>query len=423
MGLSEEKVKLYTRRLMMARMGLLIKNGFYGLLLMHVKIGLSSSHETAWVEKGEKMCFNPDFLEKLSDTELEYVLMHLTFHLALKHLARREGTRVEVFDQAADIVANSNIYKGFNCDAEFISLREFGGVQPHCLDDGREGADFTVEEIYQELLIEIEQTKQAPGDDGDSDDGEGDGDQDSNSSEGGWDHHETDKEEDPVDRCMWVSKIEAIAEAMQQNQHWGDKSRGTVPKFFERYIQEYKNPQVDWRTVLEEFIQEEVTDYSFTPPDRRFQDNPFFLPDYNEKEFSVKKILFMIDTSGSMSNGDITYAYSEIKGAIDQFGGALEGWLGFFDADVVEPIEFQDEDEFEIIRPRGGGGTSFHVIFEYVREKMEDDLPVSIVILTDGYAPYPDYADTLDIPVLWIITNEDRTPPWGRIARIKTSGK
>ncbi len=72
-----------------------------------------------------------------------------------------------------------------------------------------------------------------------------------------------------------------------------------------------------------------------------------------------------------------------------------------------------------IIRPQGGGGTRFDIIFNYVREKMEDDLPVSIVILTDGYAPYPEEEDSLGIPVLWIITNEIITPPWGRIARIK----
>ena len=35
---------------------------------------------------------------------------------------------------------------------------------------------------------------------------------------------------------------------------------------------------------MNDFIQEEVVDYSFTPPDRRFDDSPFFLPDFNGKE-------------------------------------------------------------------------------------------------------------------------------------------
>nr|MCR5267183.1 VWA-like domain-containing protein [Lachnospiraceae bacterium] len=160
-------------------------------------------------------------------------------------------------------------------------------------------------------------------------------------------------------------------------------------------------------------------DYSFCPPDKRYGDSDFFLPDFNEKDDKIEKILFMIDTSGSMSDHEIRRCYSEIKGAIDQFNGKLEGWLGFFDAAVTEPQLFSDEEEFLVIHPVGGGGTSFEVIFEYVRDHMEADPPVSIVILTDGYAPFPDRSKTMGIPVLWIINNEKVTPPWGKIARIK----
>ncbi|MBR6849294.1 MAG: hypothetical protein IKM88_03555, partial [Lachnospiraceae bacterium] len=185
-----------------------------------------------------------------------------------------------------------------------------------------------------------------------------------------------------------------------------------------RYLKELKKPQVDWRTILAEFVQEEINDYSFCPPDRRFSESVFFLPDYNEKEERVEKILFMIDTSGSMSEDEITDCYSEVKGAIDQFNGRLEGWLGFFDAAVVPPRRFADEEELKVIRPKGGGGTSFEVIFRYVRTEMEEDLPVSIIILTDGYAPFPKEDAVMGIPVLWIINNENVTPPWGKVARI-----
>jgi predicted metal-dependent peptidase len=134
----------------------------------------------------------------------------------------------------------------------------------------------------------------------------------------------------------------------------------------------------------------------------------------------VENILFMIDTSGSMSDTMITEAYSEIKGAIDQFDGKLQGWLGFFDAVVVEPQPFENEEEFSIIRPIGGGGTSFDIIFDYVKENMMAEPPASIVILTDGYAPFPEEEQAMGIPVLWIINNEDVTPEWGKVARIKS---
>ena len=190
-----------------------------------------------------------------------------------------------------------------------------------------------------------------------------------------------------------------------------------IPVCANRILKELRRPQTDWRTVLNDFVQEEITDYSFTPPDRRFDDGPFFLPDYNEKEDLVKDILFMIDTSASMPDSAITAAYSEIKGAIDQFNGKLQGWLGFFDAVVVEPEPFSNEEEFKVIRPKGGGGTRFDIIVKYVTERM-DPLPASIIIMTDGYAPFPKEKAADGIPVLWLLVNDEVDPPWGKVARI-----
>lgn len=126
----------------------------------------------------------------------------------------------------------------------------------------------------------------------------------------------------------------------------------------------------------------------------------------------------MIDTSGSMSDEMITVAYSEVKGAIDQYDGKLRGWLGFFDAAIIEPKPFANEEEFRVIKPAGGGGTDFQIIFEYVHEHMNDKPPASIIILTDGYAPFPKEHLAMGIPVLWLLNNEDVTPTWGKIARI-----
>lgn len=128
----------------------------------------------------------------------------------------------------------------------------------------------------------------------------------------------------------------------------------------------------------------------------------------------------MIDTSGCMSDRAVTAAYSEIKGAIDQFNRMLKGWLGFFDAKVVEPKPFADEDEFMIIRPQGGGGTRFDIIFDYVAKHMETP-PASIIIMTDGYADFPDEKEAMGIPVLWLLVTTDVNPPWGKVTRIEVA--
>ena len=192
---------------------------------------------------------------------------------------------------------------------------------------------------------------------------------------------------------------------------------GNVPTFAKRMLGLLGSPKLDWRTVLNDFVQEETVDYSLSPPDRRFDGGDFFLPDFNEKDDKVENILFMVDTSGSMSDKMVTDAYSEISGAIEQFGGRLKGWLGFFDDYVVEPVPFSDEADFKVIRPAGGGGTDFSLIFRYVREEM-DEMPVSIVVLTDGEAVFPPEEDACGIPTLWLINNEYVDPPWGRVARI-----
>ena len=207
---------------------------------------------------------------------------------------------------------------------------------------------------------------------------------------------------------LWDRHILDAAEAA--------KKSGSVPLGVKRMLDALKQSKQDWRTILANFIHEEVNDYSFSPPDRRFEGD-FFLPDFNDTDVSVKKILFMIDTSGSMDRKALTEMYSEVNGAIEQFGGKLTGWLGFFDAQVVPPVPFESMEEFKLIKPKGGGGPSFKVIFDYIRKEMQDDLPSAVIILTDGYAAFPKESDAMGLPVLWVL-NTDEQPPFGKIVRV-----
>ena len=559
-GYDRETMEI-VRRLQAARMAVVSKQPFFGVLLMNFRMALDKSTSTSYTD-GVRLSFNPDFLNSLSDTELELVMMHEVLHAALGHPFRVQADyELDLYDLACDIVVNSNILYCFGGDEKKITIKQFG-VLPHKTPSGKEGYKCTVEEVYNELLKSSGRTKkkkrgQGNGagnggksdsndetdvtnetDSGDADNLEEDGDSSSDSSQDEESEDESEEDEDsekteedekekkksssngagggvkeknkekakkgekesggggttkskkgcgnaqsgggsssvsvaPMSveeiKAAILKRNQAIAEALiqkgvdplseqkediekqdgpsqfddhtfwegddedgSQRDTWcdrvintdkivsslGSKGRGTVPMCAKRLIEELKKPRLDWKTILIDFIQEDICDYSFAPPDRRMEDSPFFLPDFNEKDEKVKDILFMIDTSGSMSDGAITECYSEIYGAIQQFNGKLQGMLGFFDAVVVEPVAFEDEDEFKIIRPKGGGGTSFHVIFEYVKEKMEEKLPTSIIILTDGYAPYPKIEDAMGIPVLWIINNEEVDPPWGKVVRL-----
>lgn len=419
MELSNEKLKEYTKRLLLSRMRILCNNGFYGLLLMHMGFGIDANCETAYTDS-YKIAFNPNFLEGLNDNELDFVMMHEILHVVLQHCFRGADYDQERFNIACDIVVNSNILLSNDMDKSSITLRKYGESM-HLAPDGKEGHNYTAEQVYQMLSSNKNKKKKKPSDDGfelgrsEHEQGKKDDAKDSGGSFDDHSHWGTVEEEDDTMRDVWVKRLEDACEAIEVRS--ASKGRGRLPLFAQRLLKELRNPQTDWRTILNEFVQEEIVDYSFTPPDRRF-DGPFFLPDFNGKDDMVENVLFMIDTSGSMSDDMITAAYSEVKGAIDQFNGKLKGWLGFFDAAVIEPKPFENEDEFKVIKAAGGGGTDFQIIFEYVQKYMQDNPPVSIIILTDGYAPFPKEHLAGGIPVLWLLNNEEVEPPWGKVARI-----
>ena len=457
MQMTDEKKRAFMKRLLLSRMRILVKNGFYGLLLMHMVYALDETIETAATD-GKRIFFNPGFLDELNDKELDFIMMHEILHVVLKHVLRQGNRNPEMFNIATDIVVNSNILRSNNMDPDSITLRKYGESM-HLAPDGKEGYEYTAEDVYGMLegsgrkrdhgkniagsVVSPGSTRSGEANDSDSDETDGNvsnksdcsdsskadnkgASQDSRGGSGSsgspapapvddhtrWGTVENSKELDE----NWTKYFEDACDAIMIRDP--SKSRGLLPAFAERILKDLREAQTDWRVVLNDFVQEDIVDYSFTPPDRRFQDSPFFLPDFNEKDEEVKDILFMVDTSASMSDDMITAAFSEIKGAIDQFNGKLEGWLGFFDATVIEPTPFEDIEEFNVIKPRGGGGTRFDIIFSYVNRFMAEKPPVSIIILTDGYAPFPEERATNGIPVLWCITNEDVTPPWGRIARI-----
>lgn len=483
MALSPEVAKAAARRLLLSRMRLLESHGFFGLLLMHMTFTLDESLSTAATD-GERLYWNPDFLDSLSDGEVDFVMMHEILHAALLHCSRGAEYDPYLFNVAADIVVNSNILKSKNMDLSAITLKKWGESM-HKTPKRDEGYLYTAEEVYHMLLDEAKkqakkqgQTGNGGGEDtsgggggagqkgkdfaaspksgtpdqakcgqtpqgsggsssgnggnqgknqGRPQSGNGAGGASGNGADGGgkaaggalgagWDDHSRWKEGDGELEDAWLSRMEGAIAVLEASQNCG-----SLPGFAERILKERRHPTVHWRELLDRFVKEEVTDYTFSPPDRRY-DGDFFLPDFNDRDEDVGRILFMVDTSGSISDRMLTDAYGEILGAVEEFGGKLEGYLGFFDAKVYPPVPFTDQKELLKIRPKGGGGTSFAVIFDYLKGLPPEEKPKSLVILTDGYAPYPEERAAEGIPVLWLMSTAV-TPPFGKVARMDPKKK
>ncbi len=449
----DDKTKEYIRRILLARLRILNNHGFYGSLLMHLKFGISNMTETAFTN-GYKICFNPNFLEELNDSELDFILMHELLHIVLKHCFRGHKYREnDLFNIACDIVINSTILKSNDMKNNSITLEKYGR-SIHVTPRGDEGYLYTAEEVYQMLLnspLAKAKTRQEMedawnslrGKDDETDGGKSKSDKTKKGSNKGktsgsgedgedkegevrltiddhdkWGEELVGSNDGYVDE--WDLRLMNAIEAEKQKE--SITGIGDIPLGALRMYNELKESKVNWRMLLNDFLHTEINDYSFTPPDRRIE-GPFFMPDFNEEEEKFKEInvFIAIDTSGSISTNDLTRALSEIKGAFETTDNNIKGWLAYFDATLYDLQPFDSIDDVLKSRINGGGGTSFHVIFEGLKEfeRKVGDKPDMIIIFTDGYAEYPKESIREDIPVLWLINNKEVTPPWGVIARFE----
>lgn len=427
----QRKIRL-RQKIQASRGRLMVSHPFFALLLMYLKY-VAVPDMKKMSTNGRCIYFAPGFVDKLYDNELDYLLCHQIMHIIYGHLWRPYDREGDDYHFACDIRINTLLMNyGFDKDR----YAHLGNVYRRIPGVDKSPAEMTPEEIYEDLPYSLyvfdERTRSKFLIDSDirwndkADNGslgeiiidlpELDGMLRENKEKTGGSSGEKGDSEEEL-KQEWQGRAASAAGSLAAMED-GPNGFNDVPDFVKRMINKMKEPTIDWKKILDDFVQERICDYSFTPPDRRFSDTDFFLPDFNERDFVSKEILFMVDTSGSVKDEDLAMVYSEIRGAIEQFAGKLTGKLGFFDADVTPPLPFENVGDLMRIIPYGGGGTDFTVIFRYIRDHCKDELPACIVIFTDGNGPYPSQADAMGIPVLWIINNSEITPPWGKVARI-----
>ena len=235
-----------------------------------------------------------------------------------------------------------------------------------------------------------------------------------------WDKNETDRNGCALNQ-IWKTGVMNASSFVE-----GIPGFGGPPACAERAIEDYRREgQLDWRTILQDFLQEEVNDYSFSPPDRRLSDSPFFLPDFNQTEAVVRNIIFAVDASGSMSSEIISRIRSEIESAIESFP-VFRGWICYFDAGVSEPVPFESSDEMMKTKVMGGGGTEPDEVFRMINEEFKPRITAmgeeisAIIILSDGLFNTPPESVAEGIPVIWILTTGYNSIGWGKVVYYET---
>lgn len=385
---------------------------FWGVLSERCSFSLTKHLlPTAGITKTGHIVFNVDFLADLRkkhgknyNKKFLFLIAHEIAHFAFEH-AERQGSRdATLFNVAADFAINLLLHYQFEGQPEYF-------IEGGCLDEKYQG--MSAEEIY-ELIKDDEKFK-----------GRGDGDgigedlrpdlSDDDVSNGSTTVRERrvplpdlrgkTPEQARRELADWVSKAanEAFAVAKQQ---------GKMPANFERAIGKFLKPQVDWLTALKQKMRfgisrTEKRDITWSSPNRRFLGADYIFPSNVGPD--KPKIVYAIDTSGSMSQKDLEQAIGELEDIRKRFGAKVY----FMDCDATVHGSRWIEPHEPLPNLAGGGGTDFVPVFDHlISNRIKPDY---CVFFTDGYGSFPDSKPPFN--TLWVMTSEV-VPPFGEVVRV-----
>ena len=369
------------KRLSKAKTSLVLEHPFIGNIALNMPFEVTEEVPTAATD-GKRAKFNPNFCEKLSDEELKFLVAHECMHPMLEHPFRRGERDIRNWNKAGDYVINQLLVD------EGIGKMPEGGLYDN---DIWQQGNGTTDGIYKVLPI--------------IDDGDGEGGVGSVGGQG-----------DPLDECLdadgspaeqeqnaaeWKVKV---AQAAQAAKMMGKMSAGV-----ERFVGEVLQPKVDWREVLQRFVEKCKDDTrSWARPNRRFLSQGMYLPSTSGE--AMGELVVAVDCSGSIGQEEIDQFAAEVT-TIKEDSNPSAIHVVYFDSEVSHYDKFTRDDEVHIT-PHGGGGTAFSPVFEYLEEHNIE--PVACVFLTDLYCD--DFGDEPAYPTLWVTTDSNSTDaPFGEV--------
>lgn len=340
----------YKQKFERATIRLMMHHPFFSTLIVTVPYKFTRDIPTA-ATNGRMHFYNPDFLDTLTVEEIMGLRAHEGMHDALKHMLRM-GTRIhKVWNFATDYVINH-------------ILTQSKLKLPACGLFNVELGVMTSEAAY-EKLIQQEEDRKKQGGGGAIGDGLGD------------------QMDDLLDPCIGDAEAEAqlsrdisarVAQAAT-----AARLAGKMPAELALLVDQLLNPQVPWAQVLRQYMTRLIrSQESWSRRNRRF--TSVYLP--SRRSRGMGEVCVIGDTSGSMI-GDTNKVATEIN-AINEELRPERVRIVWADTAVHEQVF--NEGQPIVFEPAGGGGTDMRVPLEHVAQYN----PQVVVLITDGYTPWPD---------------------------------
>ena len=395
-------------KLITARVGLLLRASFFGNLATRLKLVNADEWCGTAATDGRHFYYNSRFIDLLKPKEIEFLFGHEVLQCVYDHFGRRGDRDPMLFNVANDYAVNGDLKK--HRVGEFIT-------SVPCLYDAKyEG--MSSEEIYDDLYENAEKINLSDLIDkllDDHLDGEGDsdGDEDGDEKDGRGKKPKLSAEERQKIRDEIKEAVMAAAAASD--------GAGNLPAGVRRLIQDMTAPKMNWRELLRMQLESTIkSDFTWMRASRRGWHMDAVMPGMKNDE--LIDIAIGIDASGSIDNQMLRDFLSETQGIMDQFQ-SYKIHIFTFDTGVYNPAQYNSDNldaicDYEV---KGGGGTDFDAIFNYLKEEQIE--PKRLVVFTDGY-PFGSWGDELYADTVWIIHgNQTVVPPWGQHAYYEKEAK
>jgi len=361
-----------------ARIQIQQRNSFFAYLSLYLKFKESKDlpdYAGCGVDIRGNFYYKEEFIKKLSDEELQGVIIHEILHLSLLHLLRL-GTRQQLkFNVCADIVVNQLILdNNFKLPKDSIlpqnnEVKVWGQI---IKDTNKKVA----EEIYDELK-ESKQNKNGKG----NQNGQG---TDENNQEGRFDKHFVGDENGEV---LTENEKKAIQKEWNNRTEEAltiSKMKGDLPRGIERIVGRLKESKINWKSLLNQFIIKQIPyDFTWNKPNKKSISVGTYMPDVLKEKISI---VIGIDVSGSIGQEELTDFLSEIIGIARAYQERINMRLITHECSVVNDYEIRNGsiEKIKALEINGGGGTSHKEIFDFIKEN-ERECKCAI-FLTDGYS-------------------------------------
>jgi len=395
------RVEVYDR-IIVARVGLLLRHPFFGNMATRLKILAADDWCPTAAVDGKNLYYNTQFFNAMNNKEIEFVIAHEILHCVFDHLERRTWQ-----DRNLDPLI-SNIAQDYIVNN--VLVRDRIGEKPSIVDCFQDFKyeNWSSEEVYDDIFkkYDEEQLRQL-GEllDEHLDPEDGDGAADGDAGE------EKDSNGNSVSKKKpkyTKDDLKKIRDENKENMITAAQSAGAgnLPAGVQRIIQEFTEPKMNWREILRQQIQSIIkSDYTFSRPSRKGWHTTAVLPGMNFDE--TIDLCISIDMSGSIGNKQARDFLGEVKGIMDEYKDyKIKLWC--FDTSVYNEADFsadggEDLLDYEVM---GGGGTDFMANWTYMKD--QDIQPKKFLMFTDGYAwdswGDPDYCDTVFV----IHSNHDK---------------